>query len=45
LMALRNFGEKSKQELEERLAELGLSLAQPAEESDNLPEEEVADEA
>jgi len=27
LMSLRNFGQKSKQELEERLAEMGLSLA------------------
>jgi DNA-directed RNA polymerase subunit alpha len=27
LMSLRNFGQKSKQEIEERLASLGLSLA------------------
>lgn len=30
LMALRNFGQKSKHEIEERLKELGLSLAPPA---------------
>ncbi len=38
LMALRNFGQKSKQELLDRLAELGLSLASPDEEE----EEETA---
>jgi len=32
LLTLRNFGQKSKQELEERLNELGLSLTPPAEE-------------
>ncbi|MFC1860275.1 DNA-directed RNA polymerase subunit alpha [Chloroflexota bacterium] len=41
LMALRNFGQKSKQELEERLSELGLSLASQAEEEG----EETADSA
>jgi len=34
LMALRNFGQKSKQELLDRLAELGLSLASPAKEEE-----------
>ena len=32
LLALRNFGQKSRQEIEERLNELGLSLIQPTEE-------------
>ena len=32
LLALRNFGQKSKQEIEERLAAMGLSLKRPAEE-------------
>jgi len=32
LMNLRNFGQKSKREIEERLNELGLSLTPPAEE-------------
>jgi DNA-directed RNA polymerase subunit alpha len=33
MMALRNFGLKSKQEIEERLNSLGLSLTPQAEES------------
>jgi DNA-directed RNA polymerase subunit alpha len=36
LLSLRNFGQKSRQEVEERLATLGLSLA-----SDNQPKEEI----
>jgi len=44
LMALRNFGQKSRQEIEERLKELGLSLT-PPEGSDILPEEGMVDEA
>ena len=47
LMALRNFGQRSKQELEERLNELGLSLTPPVEEGEEEEEpaqpEEVAD--
>lgn len=43
LMALRNFGQKSKQEIEERLKGLGLSLAPPAVES-NIAEEGTGDE-
>ncbi len=43
LMALRNFGEKSRQEIEERLKELGLSLT-PSESLDTPPEEGVVDE-
>jgi DNA-directed RNA polymerase subunit alpha len=39
LMALRNFGDKSRQEIEERLGELGLSLTPPPEES-GVPSEE-----
>jgi len=39
LMGLRNFGQKSKQEIKDRLEELGLSLASPAGEVD---EEESA---
>jgi DNA-directed RNA polymerase alpha subunit len=42
-MALRNFGQKSRQEIEERLKELGLSLT-PAESLDIIPEEETSDE-
>lgn len=34
LMGLRNFGQKSKEEIEERLNELGLSLKPPAEEAE-----------
>ena len=52
LLALRNFGQKSKQELEEHLEELGLSLksgveepAPPVEESTPSAEEETQDEA
>jgi DNA-directed RNA polymerase subunit alpha len=40
LMALRNFGEKSSQEIEERLKELGLSLTPPPEEEAGEPSEE-----
>lgn len=39
LLALRNFGQRSKEEIEERLEELGLSLKPQAEES-TTPEEE-----
>jgi len=39
LMALRNFGQKSRQELEERLGEMGLSIA-PMTEDENTPSEE-----
>lgn len=41
LLALRNFGEKSKEEIEERLEELGLSLKPQAEESTTPVEEGV----
>ncbi|MFC1939006.1 DNA-directed RNA polymerase subunit alpha, partial [Chloroflexota bacterium] len=44
LMALRNFGQRSRQEIEERLKELGLSFT-PPEGLDIPPEEEAADEA
>jgi len=44
-MALRNFGQKSKQEIEERLSELGLSLTPAAEESGMPSAEEEANEA
>jgi DNA-directed RNA polymerase subunit alpha len=40
LMALRNFGLKSKQEIEERLNELGLSLTPPAAEEEEQEEGE-----
>jgi DNA-directed RNA polymerase subunit alpha len=43
LMALRNFGQKSRQEMEGRLKELGLSLA-PPEGLDIPPEEGTVDE-
>jgi DNA-directed RNA polymerase subunit alpha len=43
LMALRNFGQKSRQEIEQRLSELGLSLIPP--EGSEIPSEEgTADE-
>ena len=45
LLALRNFGEKSKEEIEERLEELGLSLKPQAEESTTPEEEGVEGEA
>jgi len=49
LLALRNFGQKSKQELEERLNELGLSLTPPVEEEVGgekpAQQEETADSA
>ncbi len=38
LMALRNFGQKSRQEIEERLSEMGLALTPP--EGLNIPPEE-----
>ncbi|MDD5590946.1 MAG: DNA-directed RNA polymerase subunit alpha [Dehalococcoidales bacterium] len=41
LLALRNFGQKSKQEIEERLEELGLSLKLQTEEPTTSEEEEV----
>lgn len=44
LLSLRNFGQKSKQEIEERLNELGLSLKPKVEES-TPPDEEVEGEA
>jgi DNA-directed RNA polymerase subunit alpha len=43
LMALRNFGQKSKQEIKDRLEELGLSLTSPFTE-DNEEESAVPDE-
>jgi len=45
LMALRNFGQKSKLEIEERLNELGLSLTQPTGEEETAQEDEEATEA
>ena len=44
LMSLRNFGQKSKQEIEERLAALGLSLTPQIEDSNTSPEEGTTDE-
>jgi DNA-directed RNA polymerase subunit alpha len=41
LMALRNFGEKSSQEIEERLKELGLSLTPPEEAGEPSEEGQV----
>ncbi len=43
LLALRNFGQKSKQEIEERLNELGLSLNPVTEETDELVDEDAED--
>lgn len=43
LMALRNFGQKSKQELAERLNELGISLAFENREDETQPENETSD--
>ena len=43
LLALRNFGQKSKQEIEERLNELGLSLHPVTEEQEELTAEEAED--
>jgi DNA-directed RNA polymerase subunit alpha len=40
LMALRNFGQKSKQEIVDRLGELGLTLAESSEEVEETEEEE-----
>ncbi len=45
LMALRNFGQKSRVELEKRLNELGLSLGPKSEEEDATGDEAVADDA
>jgi DNA-directed RNA polymerase subunit alpha len=47
LMSLRNFGQKSRQEIEERLNELGLSLKPPViqEEEPDSGEEEASTEA
>ena len=45
LMALRNFGEKSKREITEQLAARGLSLNPQLEGSDQPDDEEVTDEA
>jgi DNA-directed RNA polymerase subunit alpha len=44
LLSLRNFGQKSRQEIEQRLSELGLSLT-PKVEEPTPPEEEVEGEA
>lgn len=44
LMALRNFGQRSKHEIEERLESLGLSLTPPAEDISVPPEEGTEDE-
>jgi DNA-directed RNA polymerase subunit alpha len=43
LLALRNFGQKSKQEIEERLNELGLSLHPVTEEKEEPASEETED--
>jgi DNA-directed RNA polymerase subunit alpha len=43
LLALRNFGQKSKQEIEERLNELGLSLTPVTEETEELVDEDTED--
>jgi len=45
LLSLRNFGQKSRQEIEERLSELGLSLTPPAAEPAPSDEEEIEGEA
>ncbi|MCD6453118.1 MAG: DNA-directed RNA polymerase subunit alpha [Dehalococcoidales bacterium] len=45
LMALRNFGRRSRQEVEEHLQELGLSLISPAEDVTKPAEEGSQDEA
>jgi DNA-directed RNA polymerase subunit alpha len=45
LLALHNFGQKSKQEVEERLASLGLSITPKAEEEAGEGEEEEEEEA
>jgi len=44
LLALRNFGQKSKQEIDERLEELGLSFAPEVGDSTTPVEEETVDE-
>lgn len=44
LMSLRNFGQKSKQEIEERLSGLGLSLTPAAEETDAETDETPGEE-
>ena len=44
LLALHNFGQKSKQEVDERLAALGLSLVPPVEKEASEEEEEKTDE-
>lgn len=46
LMALRNFGQKSREELEERLAEMGLNIDQNSDEEEEMSTEEgTVDEA
>lgn len=45
LLSLRNFGQKSKQELEERLKELGLSLTPKVEEVEEVEKKEEAGES
>jgi DNA-directed RNA polymerase subunit alpha len=44
LMSLRNFGQKSKQEIEERLNDLGLSLVPPSPDTDKDVQEEDEEE-
>jgi DNA-directed RNA polymerase subunit alpha len=44
LLSLRNFGQKSRQEIEERLNSLGLSLSPPDEESSEEPGDELSEE-
>jgi len=44
LMALRNFGQKSKYEIEERLGEMGLSLVSPVEEEEASADTEAVTE-
>jgi DNA-directed RNA polymerase subunit alpha len=44
LMALRNFGQKSKNEIEQRISELGLSFAPVSEDAELLGEEEAINE-
>jgi DNA-directed RNA polymerase subunit alpha len=43
LLALRNFGQKSRQEIEERLNEIGLSLTPKPEEAEEAAEGEAED--
>ncbi len=43
LLALRNFGQKSRREIVERLQEMGLSLASKAEDGESTQQEEAVD--